>query len=217
MDDRGGTDASRTGKVFCIGFQKTGTSSLRDALTKLGYSVTGVFGRVTPLEQLRETFVDRGLEIAQDYDAVEDMPWPIMFRELDHAFPNSKFILTVRDTDRWYASIASHFGSNPNPIQQLVYGEDAPAPVGHEARYREVFEAHNAAVRDYFAERPGDLLEMWLERGDGWAELGAFLGREDVPDGPFVHTNSSKERTSLLNRIRMRLIWLGLPLKSIDR
>ncbi|MEL7319154.1 MAG: sulfotransferase, partial [Pseudomonadota bacterium] len=44
-------------KVFCIGFQKTGTSSLREALTRLGYRVTGVFGRDMALEELRETFV----------------------------------------------------------------------------------------------------------------------------------------------------------------
>ena len=205
-----------TGKVFCIGFQKTGTSSLRDALAELGYSVTGVFGRDVPLAELRDTYVERGLEIAARFDAVEDMPWPLMFRELDHAYPGSKFILTIRDTDRWYKSIAGHFGANPYHIQQLTYGEDAPAPVGHEERYREVYDAHNEAVRTYFADRPDDLLEFWLERGHGWAELGAFLGRDDVPEGPFVHTNSIKQRRSIAYRIRAKLIRLGVPLKPMD-
>lgn len=204
------------GKVFCIGFQKTGTSSLRDALSKLGYRVTGVFGKDMTLADLRQNYVARGLELAAQYDAVEDMPWPLMFRELDTAFPGSRFILTVRDTDRWYRSIANHFGSNPNHVEQLTYGDDAPAPVGHEARYREVYEAHNEAVRAYFADRPGDLLELWLERGDGWAELGAFLGRDDIPEGLFVHTNSYSQRRSLTNKVRTKLIGLGLPLKPLD-
>lgn len=207
---------SGSGKVFCIGFQKTGTSSLRDALKQVGYSVTGVFGRDVPLDELRRTYVERGLEIAQQFDAVEDMPWPLMFRELDAAFPGSKFILTIRETDRWYRSIATHFGPNPYHIQQLTYGDDAPAPVGHEEHYREVYDAHNAAVREYFAERPGDLLEFWLERGHGWDELGQFLGRDDVPSGAFVHTNSIKQRRSLSYRIRAKLIRLGLPLKPMD-
>lgn len=203
-------------KVFCIGFQKTGTSSLRDALSQIGYNVTGVFGRDVPLEELKRTYVDRGLEIARQFDAVEDMPWPLMFRELDEAFPGSKFILTMRETDRWYNSIAGHFGANPYHIQQLTYGDDAPAPVGHEARYREVYDAHNQAVRDYFADRPDDLLELWLERGHGWSELGAFLGRSDVPEGQFVHTNSNKQRRSIAYRIKAKLIRLGLPLKPMD-
>lgn len=203
-------------KVFCIGFQKTGTSSLRDALGQIGYSVTGVFGRDVPLDELRRSFVERGLEIAARYDAVEDMPWPLMFRELDAAFPGSKFILTMRSTDRWYRSIADHFGANPYHIQQLTYGDDAPAPVGHEQRYREVYEAHNAAVQAYFADRPDDFLEFWLERGDGWDKLGAFLGRDDVPSGQFVHTNSQNQRKSFVNRVRSKLIRVGIPLKPMD-
>lgn len=203
-------------KIFCIGFQKTGTSSLRDALQQIGYSVTGVFGRDVPLAELRRTYVERGLDIATRYDAVEDMPWPLMYRELDAAFPGSKFILTMRETDRWYRSIAGHFGDNPYHIQQLTYGDDAPAPVGHEARYREVYDRHNAEVRAYFADRPADFLELWLERGDGWDKLGPFLGRDDVPEGQFVHTNSSRQRASIGNRIRKRLIRAGLPLKPMD-
>ena len=35
-------------KVFCIGFHKTGTTSLETALTKLGYKVTGCFGTKDP-------------------------------------------------------------------------------------------------------------------------------------------------------------------------
>ncbi|MEM7703266.1 MAG: sulfotransferase family protein [Pseudomonadota bacterium] len=203
-------------KVFCIGFQKTGTSSLRDALTQLGYRVTGVFGRETPLEELKETYVQTGLRIAEEFDAVEDMPWPLMFRELDKAFPGSKFILTTRDIDEWYGSIAGHFGANPYHIQQLTYGEDCPAPVGHEERYREVFEAHNAAVKEYFLGRPEDLLEFSLERGNGWAELCSFLEIEAVPDGPFVHTNSSHQRRGFYYRLRRRLSRYGLPFARMD-
>lgn len=204
-------------KIFCIGFQKTGTSSLRDALSEIGYSVTGVFGRDVPLDELRRTYVERGLEIAQRFDSVEDMPWPLMFRELDAAFPGSKFILTMRDTDRWYHSIASHFGAEPYHIQQLTYGEDAGAPVGHEERYREVYDAHNAAAREYFADRPDDLLEFWLERGHGWNELSAFLGRDDCPSGAFVHTNSQSQRMGLYNRVRRKLSKMGvLPYAGMD-
>lgn len=211
------SSTAKIGKVFCIGFQKTGTSSMRDALESLGYSVTGVFGHDQSLEDLRATYVERGIELAKGFDAVEDMPWPLMYRELDAAFPGSKFILTVRSTDKWYQSIARHFGSNPYHIQQLTYGDDAPAPVGHEERYKQVYEAHNQAVQDYFAGREADLLVMSLEHGDGWEKLGAFLGRSDIPSGPFVHTNSASQRNSLLQRIFKRLRKAGLPIKELAR
>jgi len=202
-------------KVFCIGLQKTGTSSMRDALQQLGYRVAGVYGRDKSLEELRQTYVEDGIALARQYDSVEDMPWPLIFRELDAAYPGSKFILTVRETDRWYKSIAGHFGANPYHLQQLTYGDDAPAPVGHEARYREVFEAHNAAVRAHFSERPDDLLIMELEKGDGWSKMGAFLG-VPVPDGPFVRTNTSGQRRTLFNRVRSRLKRIGVPVGTMD-
>jgi len=192
-------------KVFGIGFQKTGTSSLGKALEQNGYSVIDFYGTELPLDELRATYVARGLELARQYDAVQDMPWPLMFRELDQAFPRAKFVLTVRDTDSWYKSMVNHFGTTPTPIRQLTYGEDAPAPVGQEARYREVYEAHSRTVQDYFANRPGDLLVMDLEAGDGWPELGPFLGLASIPQGPFVHANPAAMRQTLGYRLKRRI------------
>ncbi|MDY7096803.1 MAG: sulfotransferase [Pseudomonadota bacterium] len=208
-------ESQNSRKIFCIGFQKTGTSSMRDALRMLGYSVTGSFHGSMPLDQMRDSFVKVGLEKAAQYDAVEDMPWPLMFRELDAEFPNAAFILTIRNSDNWLKSITGHFGDKRDDIQRLTYGDDAPAPLGHEEHYRSVYEAHNKAVIEHFRDRPDDLLVMDLEAGDGWDELGRFLGREDVPTGPFFHVNSARERTSLLNRIRSKLRGMGLPARNI--
>ncbi|TIX48978.1 sulfotransferase family protein [Alteraurantiacibacter aquimixticola] len=207
-----GEDQSRVPKqkVFCIGFQKTGTTSLEHALQSVGYRVKSVFGRDLTYDELKATYVDRGLEIAREYDALEDMPWPLMFRELDAAFPGSKFILTLRDADAWIRSIVGHFRDNAHVMQQLTYGEDAGAPVGNEDRYRAVYEAHNAAVLDYFADRPDDLLVMRLEAGDGWEKLAPFLGIEGAPTGPFVHTNTRKARNSVFRRIRGRMRRAGI-------
>jgi hypothetical protein len=197
-------------KVFCIGFQKTGTSSMEKALQHLGYRVAGVFGVRTSFEELQRTYVETGLKAAAASDAVQDMPFPLMFRELDQAFPGSRFVLTMRDSDSWFRSISSHFNDTPSGLQQLTYGEDAPAPVGHEARYRQVYEAHNAAVLDYFKDRPADLLVMDLQRGDGWEQLCPFID-EAVPNVPFAHANSAKVRERLLYRAAAQLRKYGVP------
>ena len=202
----------KTPKVFCIGFQKTGTTSMEAALGILGYRVASIFGHeARDLAALRRDLVPRGLEIARQVDAVQDMPWPLLFRELDAAFPGSRFILTWRDSDGWIASICRHFGHNPDILQALTYGPDAAFPVGHEAHYREVYARHNAAVRTYFRDRPADLLEMNLSKGDGWAALCGFLGTP-VPDRPFPTSNTAQSRRKpLIRRIRNRVARLTAP------
>jgi hypothetical protein len=191
-------------KVFCIGFQKTGTTSLYAALERLGYKTAAVVGRDWSADRLRGEGAGACIDAARDHDAAQDMPWPIFFRELDEAFPGSKFILTVRDPESWFASIEGHFGAHEGEMQAFVYGRDAAAPAGNKARYLETLAAHEAAVRAHFADRPNDLLVMNLEAGDGWRELCAFLGAA-VPDEPFPARNKAGDRKTLSFRIRRKL------------
>lgn len=190
-------------KVFCIGFQKTGTTSLYAALTSLGYKTAAVIGRDWSAERLQADGARLCIETMRDHDAAQDMPWPIFFRELDAAYPGSKFILTVRNDDRWFESIEKHFGDTPNEMQAFVYGRDAAAPAGAKARYVEILNAHERAVLEYFADRPGDLLVMDLEFGDGWEKLCAFLGAR-IPDEPFPAKNRAEDRKTLAYRLRRK-------------
>ena len=171
-------------KIFCIGFQKTGTSSLGRALDDLGYSVCGAVGLNEP--ELDDTRVD---EITRrhlpQFDAFQDNPWPILYRELDKRYPGSKFILTVRDTESWLRSASRHFGTTHHPMQQWIYG--VGYPVGNEQIFIERYESHNREVVDYFRDRSGDLLVLDLTT-DGWPELSRFLGKP-VREGVFPHAN----------------------------
>jgi len=89
------------GKVFGIGFHKTGTTTLRDALMMLGYRVTGPNGTKDPAiaAKLDEMVED----LSAHFDAFQDNPWPLVYRKMDALHPGSKFVLTVRDPDRWIA------------------------------------------------------------------------------------------------------------------
>jgi len=191
-------------KVFCIGFQKTGTTSLFAALTTLGYRTAAVVGRDLTAEELAAQGAQLCIDVARVFDAAQDMPWPIFFRELDAAYPGSKFILTVRDSASWFRSIEGHFGANPSELGAFVYGRDAAAPAGARDRYIEVYEAHEAAVRAHFATRPDDLLIMDLAAGDGWEKLCAFLG-VDAPGEPFPIRNAAEERNRLTFKVRRRV------------
>ena len=89
-------------KVFGIGFHKTGTSSLAKALERLGYTVCGA--RRDLVEPAVSNDLDKLFKVIDQYDACQDNPWPILFRELDEHYPGSKFILIERDPDKWLRS-----------------------------------------------------------------------------------------------------------------
>ena len=170
-------------KVFCIGFHKTGTKSLGHALKLLGYRVAGPVGARNP--GIAQQAVPMALALATDFDAFNDNPWPILYKTLDATFPGSRFILTVRDEQRWMRSMVDYFGARDTPMRRWIYG--AGTPRANEATYLARYRRHNAEVREYFAGRD-DFLVLDLERGQGWAELCAFL-EAIVPEHPFPHLN----------------------------
>lgn len=198
--------ATRTfdsGRVFCIGFQKTGTCSMMAALRTLGYRVAGA--RHDFIQAVHDRDIRPIDDLVERFAAFQDNPWPVLFRLLDERYPGSRFILTVRDEDGWYRSILNHFGVFGERLMGFTYGRRNPA--GNEALYRARFRAHNEEVRAYFADRPADFLVMNIREGDGWPELCAFLG-VDVIDGPFPHRNerSYSSLVSWINLICTRIV-----------
>lgn len=176
-------------KVFCIGFHKTGTSSLEEALTQLGYRVTGPNGVKDP--DIADNVMPMALKLVEQYDAFQDNPWPILYKEMDAKFPNSKFILLMRESDAWINSQVRHFGKTETPMRKWIYGVGCPE--GNQDIYLKRYEEHNRGVLEYFKNRPDDLLVLDLAGGDGWEELCGFLG-ESVPNQDFPHANKGSDR-----------------------
>ncbi|WP_260583193.1 sulfotransferase family protein [Sphingopyxis sp. PET50] len=185
-------------KVFGIGFHKTGTTSLASALSVLGYRVTGPNDVSEP--DIGETYLARTRALSEQFDAFQDNPWPLVYREMDAQWPDAKFILTLRDPASWIASQTGHFAHVSTPMREHIYGIGRGAPIGNEDHYVAVMEAHNAAVRDYFSDRPGKLLEMNLLAGDEWEKLCAFLDHP-VPAVPFPHSNPAGGRRPLARAV----------------
>lgn len=188
-------------KVFCLGFQKTGTSSLGLALERLGYDVTG-YHPFRPLAGRPGLTLDDlwavALPLAQAHDAAQDTPWPVLYERLDAAFPDARFIHVVRDRDAWIRSVANDFGKHRNEIHRLIYGSDCPT--GNEAAWLARYDRHNREVRAHFAGREDRFLSLDMARGEvGWERVCRFLGHE-VPDAPWPHANTR-------NTKRMKLLW----------
>ena len=176
-------------KVFGIGFHKTATSSLGSALSILGYRVCGAVGVRDPdIESNVYALVDKN---AAMYDAFHDHPWSVTYKYLDKKYPDSNFILTIRNDEDWLASALAHFGSADTPMRQWVYGEGHPE--GNEALYLARYRQHEHEVRDYFQDRPAKLLVMDITSGDAWPALCNFLDKP-FPADEFPFKNSASAR-----------------------
>jgi hypothetical protein len=154
------------------------------ALEHLGFNVCGAVGLKEP--NIPDNIKRIAFEQVPSYDAFQDNPWPILFRDLDAAFPGSKFIMTRRDSDSWIKSVVRHFGSTPHPMQQWIYGVSYPN--GNEKIFLDRYHRHEEEVLAYFSHRPQDLLVLDIESEDLWSPLAGFLSLRK-PTIPFPHTN----------------------------
>jgi hypothetical protein len=190
-------------KVFGIGFQKTGTTSLGVIFDALGFRVAGYneFRHLAQRETLEIAEVEAlALEIAQGVDAVKDSPWPIFYRQLDQAFPGSKFIHVTRDPKAWIASAVNDFGDRPNALREVIYGSRAPK--GNEAAWLARYTRHNQEVQAYFAGRAADYLHIRLEDGVSYEKVCDFLGLPRIGRGvPVANTRLRK---------KLKMIWWRL-------
>jgi|TARA_B110000046_G_scaffold185863_1_gene229963 hypothetical protein len=175
--------------IIGTGFQKTGTSSLREALQILGYKVGDNNHQM--LWPILHGNWSRVKAKALKYDALEDNPWPIIYKELDQHIPNAKFIHTERSSEGWYSSVNNHVGDLVSPMHEWIYGRGKSLPKDYKQNTIDVFEKHNNEVKAYFKNRPTDLLILNIREGEGWEKLCPFLG-VDVPEVPFPHYNKAK-------------------------
>lgn len=191
-------------KVFGIGFQKTGTTSLGKIFDALGYRTASYhqFRDMAARDDLDWAEVsERALTLAQDYDAAKDTPWPLLYAELDAAFPGSKFIHVTRNPDAWIRSAVKDFANHPNALHQEIYG--CPYPMGHEAIWIDRYTRHNEAVAAYFQNRPGDYLHLTLEDGVSYEAVCDFLGEPRVGQGvPVANTRLRKTFKMLWWKLR---------------
>ena len=187
-------------KIICVGFQKTGTTSLKWALEILGYKVGG--NKSWLLLPIVKNRWNRVRKVLDRYDVVEDNPWALIYRKIDQLVPGCKFILTYRDPESWYGSVAQYFRlprARP-PMHEWIYGRGMGQIAEEKENSIKIYQQHIQGVREYFRDRPDDFFEMDISKGEGWKSLCDFLDCE-IPDAPFPHVRDSKKKKKQRNRI----------------
>ena len=188
--------------VIGAGFGRTGTLTAKLALETLGFGPCHHMLEIdaSPLQRT----IWRGIAQGQspDWDAAFDgfksaVDWPSAhyWRETSAFYPDAKILLTVRDSESWYASFSKTIlpnivpGNDPETLgvrliaQAVFHGR--PDDRAHAIS---VYEKNNADVQKAF---PKERLLVY-ELGAGWAPLCRFLGVR-APDIPFPQTNSADE------------------------
>ncbi len=202
-------------KILGVGLQKTGTTTLGASLNLMGYRHQSYAVRAA--EMYTHGSIEELLIWTDRFDSFDDVPWALLYQEFDQRHPGSKFVLTRRrSTEAWFTSLRKHIArlgrkSATLEMNQAIYGR--PDPQNDKPGAIAVYEQHLRSVREYFADRPEDFIELCWEDGHGWQELAGFLGRP-APAQSFPHANKAPGFWQMLRqrwRLRKRSAPLGAP------
>jgi len=189
-----------TGRIIGVGLNKTGTTTLGQALNMLGFRTIDYPTDPRTLEQLEHG--DYRLDILNEYVGVTDTPVGLFYPQLDKCYPGSRFILTVREKAAWLRSVRDHWpfvmdwSQYEENFRRFTYYAFTAVYGAHhfnEDRYSYVYDTHLAGVLAYFQERPEDLLVMDICAGEGWEKLCPFLG-VPIPEQPFPFLNRREDK-----------------------
>lgn len=162
-------------KIFGIGLTRTGTTSLNEALKTLGYSA----------KHLPMSYED-----IKNHDASTDTPVAARFPILDIFYPNSKFILTTRDKDSWIESAASLTRTENDPLWLLEGRAILYKTITFDRdKFLRSYDNYHTFVKQYFQNRPNDLLTLHLEDYNKWEKLCNFL-KKPIPSIDYYRLNN---------------------------
>ncbi len=191
-------------KIFCIGANKTGTTSVERALIDHGFKM----GNQRNAQDLIESYKNRDfntiIKFCKTAEAFQDAPfsWHNTFMFLDQAFNDAKFILTVRDSaEIWYESFVNFHskrfgtdGKKPTELELKNAKRTSKRTVWDNLNIRhnlenngpyekkmliQYYNDHNRIVKDYFRFKD-NLLIINLKNKDAYEKYCEFLGVEQL-------------------------------------
>ncbi len=190
-------------KIFCIGRNKTGTTSMSQLFNNLGYRVASQRPAELLIEDWQKGDFAKIIRFAKYRGEVfQDIPFslPGTYKILDEEFKNAKFILTVRDSpDEWYSSLINFhskvFGNGSIPQKTDLLNASYIYPGWAWKAFRCIYDTpeedlynkeilinsyinYNNDVQEYFKDKPNQLIVINLKDEDTNAKLRDFLALE---------------------------------------
>ena len=196
----------RKKKIFAIGFNKTGTSSLHNLFESFGLlSYHGI--RWRDCDDLR---------FLGSFDCFSD-GIPKDLAKLDRLFPDSKFILQVRELDCWVYSRLADIDQNKEKNNHAEYSRMNNTERDIKAWIQKRNDYH-LFVLTYFAERPADLLIVNFIRDESAAiKVANFLGYKGRLHKPESSVNPQKFiPANYTEMLRNSIAELGIPESELN-
>jgi len=168
-------------KIFCIGNPKTATTSLANALEIIGYKTVRLPFYTTWKKKSKEEFIEKLQK--SNYNAFIDFPvgFEDLYKKIHKMVPDAKFILTVRDKEKFRKSYVNHFKRSSWEIKD-------PEELDKKIDF---LDKRNKDVIEFFKDKPSKLFVIDITKGEGWEKLCKFLNRP-IPKLPFPHKNKGK-------------------------
>lgn len=201
MDNQDNSNNKRY--VFGIGLNKTGSSSLHRAMELLGYnSVHYIYND----KILKDIVADNISNKKNIFDGIKNidcyfdyLPWishrsefPLnhLYKTIDKQYPNSLFIYNTRNINDWLESRYRHIERVTN-ADLSVLSKQHPHNIyfnRDKQAWTEEYIDLDLGIKEYFFDRPNDLLIIDICNGDGWDKLCTFLNKP-IPNQQFPWVN----------------------------
>jgi hypothetical protein len=160
-------------KIICVGQPKTGTKTLAEIFTLLGikvssnpniYKINNIeYSEVNSIPIDTNNFfnnisyLQKNLEI---FDFFHDIPYSFNYELIDKQYPDSKFILTIRDENDWFKSLIN-YQHIPNMsscyLLNVMYHHEIILNE-HKEDVIDLYQKYNNDVITYFKNTPEKLL-----------------------------------------------------------
>lgn len=191
--------------VIGAGLGRTGTTSLKLALERLGFSrchhMTEIFTHPETAPLWEAAAEGRPVDwevLLAGYRATTDWPACHFYRDLARIYPRAKVILTVRDAESWFRSTQATIfrAEHLSKVERRAHGGVIKKVIMPTFQGRlddrehaiAVYERHNAEVRRTVD--PERLLVY--DVAQGWEPLCRFLA-VPVPSESFPYANTTEE------------------------
>jgi len=169
-------------KVFGIGLNKTGTTTLGSIMMELGYR-----HRSCDRLMLRDYQAGNLAKVRSKidkYESFEDWPYPLMYEHLWDWYGDkgARFICTMREDSRiWYSSLVKHARDTKpfNHCRRMVFG--FAYPTTNEEMHREFYDEHLKNVKTFFStkEREDRIIFLNWRDTDARIKLAEFLNQPE--------------------------------------
>ena len=190
-------------KYFIIGLNKTGTSSILDALELSLKSKPSLPIIRKMFDEKKFHFDSKGIpyilnftdSLIRDYDFTifKDRPWNTgCYKNLNEKYNDAKFILTIRDQEEWWTSVENWLSlkakwaeklNEDDKIKNLTwkmkeYNTHFNSDALNKDNYINYYNTYNNSVLEYFKDKPNFYL-FCLNKDFNWSNIQKIINLDE--------------------------------------